>query len=407
MTADAISSLVCLVVDDDAFMLKTLGHVLRQMGVKQVVEASRAPEALRLIANRSNEIDLVISDLNMPEMDGIQLLRQLGALGLHVGVILISGEDPRLLAAVHTLGRQYQLRILGTLSKPLDRQRLERMLQSYRREGRRAPRGPATMVFTDELQAAIIGRELAVWYQPKIDVASGQLIGVEALARWQHPDKGFIEPNIFVGICEKYGMVEQLTELILSKSLRQVREWQRDGLNLTLAVNFSAKALCRLDLPETLEATVRASGLSPEKIVVEMTESALPKDTSTTLDIMTRLRLKGFGLSIDDFGTGFSTLEQLKLIPFTELKIDRSFVHLAADNKVSQAILESSISLAKKLEIHCVAEGVERQEDWQLVADLGCDSVQGYLMAKPMPTETFSRWAETFAASAKNGRDDA
>ncbi|UTA47534.1 EAL domain-containing response regulator [Simiduia sp. 21SJ11W-1] len=396
MTSDAFATLNCLIVDDDAFMLKTLGHVLRQMGVNQVFEATDAAEALRMIANRNNGIDLVISDLNMPGMDGIQLLRHLGALGLHLGVILISGEDPRLLSSVHTLGQQYELRILGTLTKPLDRAQLEALLIGYRADTRQAPRGPATMVFTDELQSAIIGEELEVWYQPKVEVESRRLLGVEALARWQHPEKGFISPAIFVGIAEKHGMVEPLTDLVLKQSLAQLSLWQSKGFNLTLAVNFSAQALCRLDLPERLEATVRNAGLTPEKIIVEMTESALPKNASATLDIMARLRLKGFGLSIDDFGTGFSTLEQLQLIPFTELKIDRAFVHGAKHNKVSQAILESSISLAKKLGIHCVAEGVEAPEDWALVEALGCDSVQGYIMAKPMPAEAFIDWAKTY-----------
>lgn len=397
MTTEELKQLSCLIVDDDSFMLSTLSLLLKQFGVKQVFQADNAQDGLKLIANRNNHIDIVISDLNMPEMDGIQLLRHLGALGVSLGVILVSGEDPRLLESVQNLGKQYQLRVLGSISKPVKKDILMQYLLDFRREIKPSPQGPATMVFADELQAAILSELIEVWYQPQIDVQTYQLVGVEALARWQHPEKGFIPPNIFIGIAEKYGMIQQLTDSVLKQSIKQISEWNKVGFNISLSVNFSAAGLCHLEMPEVLHSTLRNSGLRPDHLNIEVTESALPKDTSATLDILTRLRLKGFGLSIDDFGTGFSSLEQLRLIPFTELKIDRSFVHNAADNKASQAILESSISLAKRLSIKCVAEGVETQEDWDLVAGLGCDTVQGYFIAKPMPAEDFVPWVRQYS----------
>ena len=397
MTAEELEKLTCLIVDDDSFMLSTLSLLLKQFGLKQVFQADNAQDALKLIANRNNQIDIVISDLNMPEMDGIQLLRHLGALGVSLGVILVSGEDPRLLESVQNLGKQYQLRVLGSISKPVKKDILLKYLLDFRRDIKPSPQGPATMVFADELQAAIIGELIEVWYQPQIEVETLQLIGVEALARWQHPEKGFIPPSIFVGIAEKYGMIQPLTDSVLKQSIKQISEWNKIGFDISLSVNFSATALCHLEIPEVLHSTLRNSGLRPDHLNIEVTESALPKDTSATLDILTRLRLKGFGLSIDDFGTGFSSLEQLRLIPFTELKIDRSFVHNAANNKASQAILESAISLAKRLAIRCVAEGVETQEDWDLVESLGCDIVQGYFIAKPMPAKDFVPWVRDYS----------
>lgn len=397
MTAEILKNISCLVVDDDSFMLKTLSIIIKQLGPQQVYQADNAQDALKLIANRNNNIDVVISDLNMPQMDGIQLLRHLGALGVNLGVILVSGEDPRLLESVQNLGQQYKLRVLGSISKPVNKDLLEKFLTEYKRDIAPSPQGPATMVFADELQAAIMADQLDVWYQPQVDVNSGQLVGVEALARWHHEDKGFIPPGIFIGIAEKYGMIQKLTDSILKKAVKQISDWNKMGFDITLSVNFSSAGLCHLEMPEVLDSTIRNSALRPDHLNIEVTESALPKDSSATLDILTRLRLKGFGLSIDDFGTGFSSLEQLKLIPFTELKIDRSFVHNAADNKASQAILESSISLAKRLNIHCVAEGVEDQADWDLVARLGCDIVQGYFIAKPMPAADFIPWVREYS----------
>ena len=160
--------------------------------------------------------------------------------------------------------------------------------------------------------------------------------------------------------------------------------------------NFSAHTLTRLELPEFLSETRNNTGLPPEKLIVEITESALNQDAKISLNIMTRLRLKGFGLSIDDFGTGFSSLDQLKKIPFTELKIDQSFVHQSSKNQASLAILESSIQLAKKLDIFSVAEGVEDQADWDLIEKLGCDVAQGYLIAKPMPAKDLIPWAKAY-----------
>lgn len=394
---DEFKNLSCLIVDDDSFMLSTLTLLLKNMGLSQLFQADNAQDALKLIANRNNNIDIVISDLNMPEMDGIQLLRHLGALGVNLGVILVSGEDPRLLESVQNLGQQYKLRVLGSITKPVKKDLLLNCIASFKRDIKPSPQGPATMVFADELQAAILGDQLEVWYQPQVDVKTLQLVGLEALARWQHPDKGFIPPNIFIGIAEKYGMIQQLTDSILKQSVRQISEWAKLGFDISLSVNFSAAGLCHLEMPEVLHSTIRNSALRPDHLTIEVTESALPKDASATLDILTRLRLKGFGLSIDDFGTGFSSLEQLKLIPFSELKIDRSFVHAATDNKASQAILESSISLAKRLNIHCIAEGVETQADWDLVAELGCDRAQGYFIAKPMPASEFIPWVREFS----------
>ena len=398
---DDLSNTACLVVDDDPFMLTTLGKILEAIGIGSVIRTDSAQDALKYIANRNNHIDIVISDLNMPEMDGIQLLRHLGGLGLNFSVILVSGEDPRLLESVEALGVQQKLNILGSLSKPVRRDDLEALVRSYAPVQQATPNGPGAMVFADELQHAIINEELDVHFQPQVNIEDGRIIGVEALARWKHPDKGMIPPGIFIGIAEKYNMIRELTDIVFQKSIAEAAHLRSLGFNITMSINYSAQVLCSLELTALLTETLSSSGLSTSNIIIEVTESSLAEDMSITLDILTRMRLKGFGLSIDDFGTGFSSMEQLKQIPFTELKIDRSFVHQADQNQSSLAILESSIALAKRLGIHCIAEGVETVEDWNLVRDLGCDYVQGYYTAKPMPADQFISWAKEYGAKQR------
>lgn len=398
---DDLSQTSCLIVDDDPFMLTALGKILESIGVGSVIRTDSAQDALKYIANRNNHIDIVISDLNMPEMDGIQLLRHLGSLGLDFSVILISGEDPRLLESVETLGAQQNLKILGSLSKPVRRDDLEALLRSYEPNKEDTPNGPGAMVFAHELQTAIINGDIDVHFQPQVNISDGRIIGVEALARWQHPDKGWIPPGIFIGIAEKYNMIRELTDIVFQKSITEAAHLRSLGFQITMSINYSAQVLCSLELPEVLSETLNSSGLEPHHIIIEVTESSLAQDMSITLDILTRMRLKGFGLSIDDFGTGFSSLEQLKQIPFTELKIDRSFVHQANQHQSSLAILESSIALSKRLGIHCIAEGVETLEDWDLVKDLGCDYVQGYYTARPMPAGKFIEWAKDYGSKQR------
>lgn len=393
----AAPDLCCLVVDDDRFMLKTLQVLLEQIGVSNILSSDNAQDALKLIANQNNFIDIIISDLNMPEMDGIQLLRHLGGLGVSLGIILVSGEDPRLLQSVKTLGETFDLKVLGTLCKPVSKPELEKLIKSYEPETNIPPTGPAAMVFADELKAAIANKELTVYYQPQVSIDDGRIVGVEALARWHHRQKGMISPTIFIGIAEKYGMIQELTTHIFRQSIDQAGKWRAQGFDINVSVNFSAQALTHLDMPEMIHETVLSSGLRPQNLTVEITESTLAEDISISLDILTRIRLKGFSLSIDDFGTGFSSLEQLQQIPFTELKVDRSFVHNASKNKACQAILESSIALTKRLGITSVAEGVETEEDLELVKAQGCDIVQGFYFAKPMPAEDFVPWCKKYS----------
>jgi len=220
-------------------------------------------------------------------------------------------------------------------------------------------------------------------------------VGVEALVRWNHPTDGIIGPFDFIHLVEDNNLIYELTQAVCKKVLQYVSRWQAQGINLDIAINISTEALRNLSWPDDIANQVEAAGLQPSNVTFEITESHLMEHFVVALDILSRLSLKRFKLSIDDFGTGYSSMEQLQRVPFSELKIDRAFVRGASEDTSARAILESSVSLAKKLDMKIVAEGVETEEDWNLVAELGCDEVQGFYIARPMPADQLCRWLAT------------
>jgi EAL domain-containing protein (putative c-di-GMP-specific phosphodiesterase class I) len=218
-------------------------------------------------------------------------------------------------------------------------------------------------------------------------------MGAEALARWRHPQKGVLAPYAFIGAMENNDLIDPLTWAILEKSATMCRDWLANGLQATVSVNLSLKSLSDPGLAERITGMVAAQKLAAKHVVLEITESAAMTDVAKALENLTRLRMKGFALSIDDYGTGYSSMQQLSRIPFTELKIDQSFVMSALDREASKVILSSSLDMAKKLKLKSVAEGVETRAHWNLLRDLRCDIAQGYFIAKPMEAAAFQDWA--------------
>jgi EAL domain-containing protein (putative c-di-GMP-specific phosphodiesterase class I) len=238
------------------------------------------------------------------------------------------------------------------------------------------------------LAAALDQREINVHYQPKATrMAPGKWIveGVEALARWQHPELGFVSPADFIPLAEKSGLIRRLTEQVLETALAQCRAWDAVGLRLSVAVNLSPQLLNDLSFPDQVSRMAALVGADAKRIVFEVTESAAMFDPGTTMDVLTRMRVKNFGLSIDDFGTGYSSLKQLYLMPFSELKIDTSFVRDIFAHEDARTMVETMILLAHKLRLTACAEGVETQEILDFLDAVGCDRAQGYFIGRPMP----------------------
>ncbi len=388
---DVLAGYRYLVVDDEAFMRSLVTRILKNLGAIEVANSENGQAALEHL--RDNSTDIILCDLNMPGMDGVEFLRHLTKSEFNGAVALISGEDQRVLETVRSLAEAHNLTILGALSKPVKPDDLKKLLGNLENNlSIRHSYAPIDAPDVDELRAAIESDELELFYQPKVSVPDRKIIGVESLVRWRHKERGLIPPVAFIPVAEDHGLIDEMTDAIYMIATQQGGKWLADGRDFKVAVNISVESLNRLDLPEFIVDTAAQNGLDPSHIILEITESRLMQDIKGPLEILTRLRLKGVSLSIDDFGTGHSSMEQLKRIPFTELKIDRAFVNDAVNDAAARAILESSVTLAKSLGMTTVAEGVENQADWDLVASLGVDVVQGYFIAKPMPNDELDEW---------------
>ena len=242
--------------------------------------------------------------------------------------------------------------------------------------------------------AGLGNNEFEPFFQPKIELASRRIVGVEALARWNHPQLGEVGPGAFIGVLEDSGLIDELAWVMLKKAAAYCSSWRRAGLDATVSVNLSLKSLVNIQLAERVIEVVGSQQLAALHMVLELTESAVTSDVGKVLEILARLRMKGFGLSIDDYGTGYSSMQQLTRVAFTELKIDQSFVLNAAKQTSSRVILESSLEMARRLKITSVAEGVETQADWDLLAALRCDLAQGYFIARPMTYAALMDWTK-------------
>lgn len=382
-----------LVLDDDPFVLKLLARQLAGLGVPDV-ELFTSGEAALAAVERNYAADLVLVDLNMPGMDGVEFLRHLGERGYPGSLALVSGEDLRILETAERLAGGHGLHVLGHLTKPVAPQTLQDLLARWRSRAAARPVRSKKAYDAQEVRRAIEQHELLNYYQPKVELATGELRGVETLVRWLHPEDGLVFPDQFIGVAEEHGLIDALTRVVLSGALAQAQRWRAGGLSLRVAVNVSMDNLRRLDFADFVASEVARHGLAPSDLILEVTESRLMQDAQNTLDVLTRLRIKRFSLSIDDFGTGHSSLAQLRNIPFDELKIDKGFVHRAGQDNTRGAIFEASLNIARQLGMKSVAEGVEDVADWAFLQSTGCDLAQGYFIAQPMPGGALPAWRD-------------
>ncbi len=251
---------------------------------------------------------------------------------------------------------------------------------------------PRRLALMGALRKAIANSELKLYYQPKVEISTGKVQSVEALVRWQHPEFGFIPPDQFIPLAEQTGLIIPLTLWVLETAARQCSEWLRAGLELSIAVNLSMWDLRELTLPNTIGALLKRYALPAHLLRVELTESVVMTDVERTLDILNRLSTLGIQISVDDFGTGYSSLAYLKRMPITELKIDRSFVMHMAEIEADATIVQSTVAMAHSLGLKVVAEGVEDEKTWCLLADFKCDTAQGYYMSRPISAQDLENW---------------
>lgn len=389
-----------LVVDDDHITLQITSIMLKRLGFANVYTAEGGKRALELLPTTSPPVNLLITDLHMPGTDGLALLRHFDEIGFQGDIILFSGMDEQTLKMAMSLGKARSLSIIGALSKPL---REGELLNTLSNHVSPAPctfgpcfrKPPSEQVITPNMLVDGIEKgELQPWFQPKVDMVNHTITGLEVLARWPKSTLGPIFPDTFIPIAEKHGLIDELTFYLVKKTLDFKKQWQSKGLNISIAFNVSMDSCLNHKFSTLFELMVTNAGFKASDFQLEITESRLMSDIVTPLEVLLRLHMHGVKLSIDDFGTGHSNLNQLRDLPFDELKLDKSYVQTSKECERAKIILKTSIKMAEKLGMSIVAEGVETREDWQRMLEMGCHQAQGYFIAKPMPGEDIPDWIE-------------
>ena len=383
-----------LVVDDSAVQRTSAVFCLRKLGLSTLYEAGDGLSAVKIYRGLPRPPAVIVLDLELPGLDGIEVLQRLVEAHQKPHVILVSSADDVLINTVATMAQALGIPVLGAFRKPILATAFLQALQAYgpRQNMVRSTEADPTPLCAERLRQAIAEGEIRPYYQPKLALQQGTVAGFEALARWQLPDGVGVSPARFIPLAEESGLIGELTLLLLDQVLEDVVAWRHDGLAVNVALNLSAASLADPNLANEVLLRVARHGVAPRSMTLEITESALVADMTSALATISRLRLRGFGFSIDDYGTGFSSMQQLSRFPFTELKIDRTFVQGAPERAQLRTILQSSLEMARRLGITTVAEGVETETELQLLKAMGCRQVQGYLLARPMPAHKVLEW---------------
>ena len=381
-----------IIIDDDPYFLKLLSRQLISIGLEDLVFHTDPTAGLSQIRANPTDTALVVCDLQMPGVDGIQIVRKLAEIGYAGALMLVSGEDARILRAAQELGMALKLNVVAALQKPVTIAQLRSAVERLQDATNAAARKPRLNYEAADIRQAIDDNRLLLHVQPLVSLTDRHLVGAEALLRWQHPTDGLVFPDQFLAAAEAGGLMEDLTATVLRQALNICAGWSQAGLSTGISVNISMENLVATGLPDLVEAELARTGVAATQLTLEVTESRMMQNRVAALDVLTRLRLKRVGLSIDDFGTGHSSLAQLRDLPFTELKIDRSFVHGASHDATRASICAASLLLARELGLNVVAEGIEDEEDWNYIRSAGAAIGQGYFIARPMPPEQLPLW---------------
>lgn len=378
---DAVRRARVLVVDDETVQRLLVTRAAASLGHDADAAATLA-EAEALLT--THVYDVIVLDLSLHDHDGIELLRSIARARLDPVLIFVSGFDQRIREASARLASALGLRVAGTLGKPLPVPELLGLLRVIPPPRPKPPVLHPAAIDPADLAAAIPGQEITCRYQPKVELASRRILGVEALVRWQSPRYGAVPPSIFIPLAERHGLIDALTERVLATALAPLAGWRALAPGLTMAVNLSPLSLTDLALPERVSAALAAARLPAEALVLEVTESAVMEDFVLAADILTRLRIRGLKLAIDDFGTGHSSLLSLLRLPFAELKIDQAFIRPLETDPEAGKVVRAVLSLGRELDLDIVAEGIETEPVALQLHAYGCSTGQGYLFDRPL-----------------------
>lgn len=393
-----------LIVDPEATAGEALAALAERAGYDAVAVTS-GTEFVRLYADLSPT--MVCINLETEDRDGVELIRWLSDQDSEAKLLVTSGLDGKVLNTAANLAKARRLSVAGTIRKPFIHEEAAALLEMSKVET-----GPVTL---RDIEKALGENEIVLRYQPKVSLSQTDALplqGAEALVRWHHPERGLLAPDKFLPQVERFGLMGRLTDIVIDQAFTDLARWSELADGFSMAINIPGDLLDDLELPDKIEARARQAGVNPRQVVLEITESVAIEEEPVILDVLTRMRLKGFALALDDFGTGYSSLVELYRMPFSELKVDRSFVRQIESDEDARIIVRSIVGLAHNLGLKTCAEGVETQKAISILSEIGCEQAQGYYITVPLAAEAFEsfvrRWGEkslSLRVVSSNDRD--
>jgi EAL domain-containing protein (putative c-di-GMP-specific phosphodiesterase class I)/ActR/RegA family two-component response regulator len=390
---DSPTAAKVLVVDDDPVQGAIVSGVCAKLGYVAQFASSYQAAADQLAGG---EFDFITIDLSLGDRDGIELLRLIAAgEKMPRRIVVISGCDERILNATVRMAHAAGMFDTVSLPKPIDLALLRGALtftadEPASRRRRFSPKSDQPTA--DDLRHGFDSGEIYAAFQPKIDLATGEVVGCEALARWDSPRFGAVGPDMFIPLAEQSGLIGPMTLLMLSESMTFAARFSSADAKFVVAVNLSASLLSDTSLPEEIDRLLEEISVPARSLMIEVTETTAMADVARAMDVLLRLRIKGVGISMDDFGTGYSSLSALARMPFSELKIDRSFVKDCLTDADMWKIVSSSVAIGHQYNMKVVAEGIEDAATWHALDALGCDIGQGYEFSRAMRRDAFLDW---------------
>ncbi len=379
-----------LLVDDDPTQIAILTAYFAGQNVTTIMSAGDPCEALTTLAQHLESTDLVVTDLQMPNMDGVEFLRHLKTLGYDKNMAIVSGVSQGIIDHTVQLAKMHGLNIIGCIRKPLTKNMLDAVFTTKLEEGLSAAPLEDQSLTLEEFTGAMRAGKIIPHYQPKIDLRSGKIMGAEALARWPRDNTAPVSPVVFIDFAEKNGTIEELTFRLFGSVLIDLKGFLAIDPDQKIAVNLSPVMMQNIKLPDQIGQLMQEAGIRPSNISFEVTESSILDLDTNTLEVLSRLRISGFDVAIDDFGTGSANIQTLKNFPYSELKIDQSFIKNVTTDDFSDETVRASIALARQMDMKIVAEGIHNDDILQFVRATGIEQAQGFHLAKPMSAQDFS-----------------
>ncbi len=384
-----------LVAEAEPVQRRALIEALGQLGATRVTDVPDGPTALRTLqASFTPKVDVAIVDLALGGMDGLELLRAIAALKSSVRLIVVGAQPASVLFSVETLAQAYGIDLLGAIAKPVSSAKLKALLDNFQPPARPRTQAKSPVFSFAEVGVGLQQRQFEPFFQPKIELATGQVKGLETFARWRHPEHGVLGPGAFIDALEQNNRVDFLDWTMIELSVERCRQYHDQGIPISMSLNLAPETLAHPNFIRQVSSCMKRHGVLPDYLTFEMTEGSILNFDADFIERLVRLRMMGFGLAIDDYGTGHSNLQLLARIPFSELKIDRSFVDGASKKRPLGTVLKSCLGLAHSLDRMSVAVGVETRQDWDFLQGLGCTYAQGYHIANPMEAKAFPGWLE-------------